>query len=281
MTFTAPGTDVEARLSSSMPDDVDRRPKVRHKHLATIPTLSRKFVARRISEGETGRLKEELKCQACGKGYKHISSLAKHLWEHTPEWSMTSKLLISKHQQVQLLEAASILVSMNEEDEENEKNEIGTPGAGGHADEFGSNSYSSHTLPPEFSDYRLALASSPAQNRYINVPGASRSKSIFKASQSYGGRRTSVSAFPPSSVNRHGSVVHTPVTDSLIPEPSSAAGVDYDPLSGLATPLSSTRRMSHVRRRDDSDDEVDLKYPDADDQDGDADGHGDGVFGMD
>lgn len=85
--------------------------------------LSRRFVARRISEGETGRLKEELKCQACGKGYKHISSLAKHLWEHTPEWSMTSKLLISKHQQVQLLEAASILVSLNENDEEETKDE--------------------------------------------------------------------------------------------------------------------------------------------------------------
>ena len=34
-------------------------------------------------------------------------------WEHTPEWSLTSKLLISKHQQVQLLEAASVLVNMN------------------------------------------------------------------------------------------------------------------------------------------------------------------------
>lgn len=34
-------------------------------------------------------------------------------WEHTPEWSFTSKLLISKHQQVQLLEAASVLVAMN------------------------------------------------------------------------------------------------------------------------------------------------------------------------
>lgn len=87
-----------------------------------FPQLSRKFVARRISEGETGRLKEELKCQACGKGYKHVSSLAKHLWEHTPEWNVTSKLLISKHQQVQLLEAASILVSMNEEDDEDAVN---------------------------------------------------------------------------------------------------------------------------------------------------------------
>lgn len=34
-------------------------------------------------------------------------------WEHTAEWSLTSKLLISKHQQVQLLEAAQVLVNMN------------------------------------------------------------------------------------------------------------------------------------------------------------------------
>lgn len=90
-----------------------------HSVKPNYPQLSRKYVARRISEGETGRLKEELKCE-CGKGYKHVSSLAKHLWEHTPEWNVTSKLLISKHQQVQLLEAASILVSMNEEDEEDD-----------------------------------------------------------------------------------------------------------------------------------------------------------------
>jgi hypothetical protein len=82
---------------------------------SSVPLLSREFVVRRISEGESGRLKEELKCEACGKGYKHISSLAKHLWEHTPEWNVTKKLLISKHQQVQLLEAASILVGMNDQ----------------------------------------------------------------------------------------------------------------------------------------------------------------------
>lgn len=81
--------------------------------VSTLPTLLREFVRRRISEGETGRLKHELRCEACGKGYKHISSLAKHLWEHTPEWRVTRKLLMLKHQQVQLLEAASILVGMN------------------------------------------------------------------------------------------------------------------------------------------------------------------------
>ncbi|KAG6033977.1 hypothetical protein E4U41_006730 [Claviceps citrina] len=55
----------------------------------------------------------EVRCEKCGKSYKHGSCLTKHLWEHTPEWLLTSKLLISKHQQVQLLEAASVLVAMN------------------------------------------------------------------------------------------------------------------------------------------------------------------------
>lgn len=81
---------------------------------AAVAQLTRQFVVRRISEGETGRLKEELKCEACGKGYRHITSLAKHLWEHTPEWERTKKFSISKHQQVQLLEAASILVGIQE-----------------------------------------------------------------------------------------------------------------------------------------------------------------------
>src|ERR1700753_1985586 len=43
-------------------------------------------------------------------------------WEHTPEWQLTSKLLISKHQQVQLLEAASVLVAMNQDAAEGEVN---------------------------------------------------------------------------------------------------------------------------------------------------------------
>lgn len=88
------------------------------------PILSREFVVRRISEGETGRLKEELKCEACGKGYKHITSLAKHLWEHTAEWQTTKKLLISKHQQAQLLEAASILCSVSERESVNSSSNV-------------------------------------------------------------------------------------------------------------------------------------------------------------
>lgn len=41
-------------------------------------------------------------------------------WEHTPEWGLTSKLLISKHQQVQLLEAATVLVKMTGEKSDGE-----------------------------------------------------------------------------------------------------------------------------------------------------------------
>lgn len=82
-------------------------------------SAAQKARVRRASDGQPltkeGRKsnRAELRCKKCGKGYKHSSCLTKHLWEHTPEWSYTSKLLISKHQQVQLLEAASVLVAMN------------------------------------------------------------------------------------------------------------------------------------------------------------------------
>ncbi|KAJ5523155.1 hypothetical protein N7513_012699 [Penicillium frequentans] len=74
---------------------------------------------RRASEGaqskEGKRVPAELRCDRCGKGYKHGSCLSKHMWEHDPAWAVTSKLLISKHQQVQLLEAATVLVTMNQD----------------------------------------------------------------------------------------------------------------------------------------------------------------------
>ncbi|EEH07135.1 conserved hypothetical protein [Histoplasma capsulatum G186AR] len=81
--------------------------------------ISTKQRSRRASEGshlirsEGKRVMNELRCDRCGKGYKHSSCLTKHMWEHDPAWAYTSKLLISKHQQVQLLEAASVLVNMN------------------------------------------------------------------------------------------------------------------------------------------------------------------------
>ncbi|KIK56178.1 hypothetical protein GYMLUDRAFT_827328 [Collybiopsis luxurians FD-317 M1] len=51
----------------------------------------------------------EHKCEGCSKVYRHPSCLIKHRWEHTPHWRESSKYVLSKHQQVQLLEAAAIL----------------------------------------------------------------------------------------------------------------------------------------------------------------------------
>ncbi|CDO78029.1 hypothetical protein BN946_scf184648.g1 [Trametes cinnabarina] len=49
------------------------------------------------------------KCESCSKVYRHPSCLIKHRWEHSPHWREASKFMLSKHQQVQLLEAAAIL----------------------------------------------------------------------------------------------------------------------------------------------------------------------------
>lgn len=40
--------------------------------------------------------------------YRHPSCLIKHRWEHTPQWREASKFVLSKHQQVQLLEVGSL-----------------------------------------------------------------------------------------------------------------------------------------------------------------------------
>ncbi|KZT35745.1 hypothetical protein SISSUDRAFT_133673 [Sistotremastrum suecicum HHB10207 ss-3] len=44
------------------------------------------------------------RCESCSKVYRHPSCLVKHRWEHSPHWREASKFLLSKHQQVQLLE---------------------------------------------------------------------------------------------------------------------------------------------------------------------------------
>ncbi|KAJ2906850.1 hypothetical protein MKZ38_010348 [Zalerion maritima] len=121
---------------------------------------------RRASDGqpltkEGRKTRPELRCQQCGKGYKHSSCLTKHLWEHTPQWSYTSKLLISKHQQVQLLEAASVLVAMNNrpddattppesaKDFNNSDRESASPAASGYSDHRGGLSSADTTPPPQ------------------------------------------------------------------------------------------------------------------------------------
>lgn len=136
---------------------------------------SSKARIRRASEGTRLSKKEktaggDLKCETCGKGYKHSSCLTKHLWEHTPEWQYTSKLLISKHQQVQLLEAASVLVAMNQDGPElkmNDSDNSSSPAASGSSDLREDDLSSTETTPPPNADsYRNSKRYSNASSAY-------------------------------------------------------------------------------------------------------------------
>lgn len=104
-------------------------------------------------------------------------------WEHTPEWSLTSKLLISKHQQVQLLEAASVLVAMNDMPKDSAATppdsakdfssdpESASPAASGYSEQVDRLS-SADTTPPPMSE-RIQMGSRPF--RHGSIGGFSRS----------------------------------------------------------------------------------------------------------
>ncbi|KAL6859618.1 hypothetical protein J3F83DRAFT_315409 [Trichoderma novae-zelandiae] len=123
----------------------------------------------------------EVRCETCGKGYKHSSCLTKHLWEHTPEWSFTSKLLISKHQQVQLLEAASVLLAMNGNPKErsvtppdsardfaSEPETASSPTASGYSDQFDGHS-SADTTPPPISEQGVTFDTSAYRDKRYSM----------------------------------------------------------------------------------------------------------------
>lgn len=112
--------------SSPIPIQSMRRPSYTPRsesplHLAHSPvstataaaTGGRTIRHRRQSESGRQRSQQIHRCEDCGKVYKHPNCLAKHRWEHSEQWEITSKLLLTKHQQVQMLEAAAILVSMD------------------------------------------------------------------------------------------------------------------------------------------------------------------------
>lgn len=107
-------------------------------------------------------------------------------WEHTPEWSYTSKLLISKHQQVQLLEAASVLVQMNNNkdaasppdsarDFASEPESAASPAASGYSDQHDGRSSADTTPPPQAEAYLSGFGYRDAFKRYSNGSAYSRS----------------------------------------------------------------------------------------------------------
>jgi hypothetical protein len=106
-------------------------------------------------------------------------------WEHTPEWQYTSKLLISKHQQVQLLEAASVLVAMNQEPDSarNSDRSSLSPPASGSSDLRDDMSSTDTTPPPQADDHYLGSYHSRAPFGRSFKRNSAHSSSAY--SQSY------------------------------------------------------------------------------------------------
>ena len=107
-------------------------------------------------------------------------------WEHTPEWSYTSKLLISKHQQVQLLEAASVLVAMNQDGptpppsakDFSSDHDSASPAASGSSDPLDGLSSADTTPPPHAEQYNQSYTGSSyvgRNKRYSSGNNYSRS----------------------------------------------------------------------------------------------------------
>ena len=114
-----------------------------------------------------------------------IANVFMRRWEHTPEWSYTSKLLISKHQQVQLLEAASVLVAMNQDgptpppsaNDFSSDHDSASPAASGSSDPLDGLSSADTTPPPHAEQYQSYTGNSYVgrNKRYSSGNNYSRS----------------------------------------------------------------------------------------------------------
>lgn len=141
-------------------------------------------------------------------------------WEHTPEWSYTSKLLISKHQQVQLLEAASVLVQMNTvmgndmdattppDSARDFGSEAGSasPTASGYSEQHDGHSSADTTPPPQADPFRSM------SKRYSSGSGYARSYQSTTSNGFLSGSIPSGSGF---GHNRQGSTDRRPPSSGM------------------------------------------------------------------
>jgi hypothetical protein len=97
-------------------------------------------------------------------------------WEHDPAWAITSKLLISKHQQVQLLEAAAVLCNMTSEEMDAvaiDTSEESSASPGLSSSEMQDDISSIETTPPPMSEAAFPMPDSKRHSSSSN--GFSRS----------------------------------------------------------------------------------------------------------
>lgn len=121
---TAPGNNSPVRRSTrihtrseedltSTDDGSSQGPVASDKSFMPPPTL---LTTSSPAPGEAKRVRIHTnsmhQCGVCGKMYKHRNCLTKHAWEHHESWALTKKWCQTKHQQVQMLEAAQVLTEL-------------------------------------------------------------------------------------------------------------------------------------------------------------------------
>lgn len=167
-------------------------------------------------------------------------------WEHTPEWSLTSKLLISKHQQVQLLEAASILVSMNplssiEDNYGNPTPAVSTTSSGNSVNDNSSTSSGSEDTPP------------PVDQRVVDMDGGSSLPHRSSMRSRSGSKRYSASSgvgvHSSRSYSLHGHSSHGGHHHSTAPPPLLAGSVPTHVNPGSSFPSHFPNRQHPSRAR--------------------------------
>ncbi|GAA94314.1 uncharacterized protein L969DRAFT_90015 [Mixia osmundae IAM 14324] len=117
LSTSAQGPQRMPSRSSAFADSDDEEQDEENEEEARAPRRcargeTRQVAAPRESSGSrSSGGRKTLQCEKCAKVYRHPQCLIKHRWQHTMYWKEASKLMLSKHQQVELLEAAAILVN--------------------------------------------------------------------------------------------------------------------------------------------------------------------------
>ncbi|KAG0041734.1 hypothetical protein BGZ83_001370, partial [Gryganskiella cystojenkinii] len=113
------------------------------------------------------------KCMDCGKVYKHPNCLWKHRWEHSNYWKSATKFLLSKHQQVRMMEAAAILLGLdsNRESDQDAIVSMVSKQRGAAVQSIGSSSSSSSS--PPISTKSLSSSPPPQTEHRVIVDRAS------------------------------------------------------------------------------------------------------------
>lgn len=107
---SVPETSYAQDMASTVADDIEVDVEDFDDGASVAESVGGRSIDKRISKN--ARVKKRgtiFQCESCSKVYRHPSCLVKHRWEHSPHWREASKFMLSKHQQVQLLEAATIL----------------------------------------------------------------------------------------------------------------------------------------------------------------------------